>query len=350
MIQMTRFIGWAVSAAVGAFLLGACGGCAQTETKVEVLRAWPAAPLEPRIVLRRMIHSAKEFERVDFFSGLGRLITGGQQQTLLRPQAVALDDQQRLYIADQEHQGIHVFNLKEGKAQFFDRAGKEFFVSPAGLAWCEGSLLVSDSSLNRVFVLSPDGKLQRTIDRPGGFRRPTGIAYDAPRQLLYIVDTLAHQVCLFKPNGEFLSRFGAPGTGQGLFNFPTYVAVDKEGSLYVTDSLNFRVQIFDVQGKFVREIGQLGDATGFMAVPKGVAIDSHGHVYVADSSLATVQIFDREGRFLLAVGERGNGPGSFQIPTGLAIGPDDRIYVCDAFGRRLQIFQFMEPQNETSDD
>jgi hypothetical protein len=85
MIQMTRTVGWAVSAAVGALLLGISGGCAQVETKPEVLRAWPSPPLEPRIVLRRMIHSAKDFERVDFFSGLGRLITGGQQQTLLRP-------------------------------------------------------------------------------------------------------------------------------------------------------------------------------------------------------------------------------------------------------------------------
>jgi DNA-binding beta-propeller fold protein YncE len=350
MIQMKRSIGWVIGAAAGAFLVGACGGCAQTESKTEVLRAWPSPPEMPRIVLRRMIHSAKDFERTDFFSGLGRLITGGQQQTLLRPQAVVLDDRQRLYIADQEHQGVHVFDLKEGKARFFDQAGKEFFVSPAGLAWCEGNLLVSDSSLNRVFVLSPDGKLLRTINRPEGFKRPTGMAYDAARRLLYIVDTTAHQVCVFRATGEFLHRFGAGGTGPGLFNYPTYVAVDKEGNIYVTDSLNFRVQIFDPQEKFVREIGNLGDATGFMAVPKGVAVDSHGHVYVADSSLATVQIFDREGRFLLAVGERGDGPGSFQIPTGLAIGPDDRIYVCDAFGRRLQIFQYMEAQNEISDD
>jgi DNA-binding beta-propeller fold protein YncE len=347
---MKRSIGRVIGAALGGLLLGFVCGCAQVESRDEILRAWPPPPADPRIVLRRMIHSAKDFEKTDFFSGLGRLITGGQQQTLLRPQAVALDDQERLYIADQEHQGVHVFDLKKGKAQFFDRAGKEFFVSPAGLAWCEGNLLVSDSSLNRVFVLSPDGKLLRTINRPGGFRRPTGIAYDAPRRLLYIVDTTAHQVCVFTPKGEFLNRFGAGGTGPGLFNYPTYVAVDKDGNIYVTDSLNFRVQVFDPQEKFVREIGNLGDATGFMAVPKGVAIDSQGHIYVADSSLATVQIFDREGRFLLAVGERGDGPGAFQIPTGLAIGPENKIYVCDAFGRRLQIFQYMEAQNEISDD
>jgi DNA-binding beta-propeller fold protein YncE len=350
MIQMKRSIGWVTGTALGGLLLGFVCGCAQVESRDEILRAWPPPPAEPRIALRRMIHSAKDFEKADFFSGLGRLIAGGRQQTLLRPQAIVLDDQQRLYIADQEHQGVHVFDLKEGKARFFDQAGKEFFVSPAGLAWCEGNLLVADSFLNRVFVLSPDGKLLRTINRPEGFRRPTGIAYDAPRRLLYIVDTTAHQVCVFKATGEFLHRFGASGTGPGLFNYPTYVAVDKDGTIYVTDSLNFRVQVFDPQEKFVREIGNLGDATGFMAVPKGVAIDSQGHRYVADSSLAIVQIFDREGRFLLAVGERGDGPGAFQIPTGLAIGPENKIYVCDAFGRRLQIFQYMEAQNEISDD
>jgi len=340
---------WAAGALVGA-MLGALvvSGCAQVATEPKVLRAWPPPPQPARMVLRQVILGAKDIEKPDFLASLGRLLTGERRQTLLRPQAVAVDGDRRLYIADQEHLVLHVFDLKDGKAPFFDRAGNTFFVSPAGVAVLDGgNVALSDSMLNRVFVLTPAGKLVRIIDRPGGFRRPTGMAYDANRRLFYVVDTLAHEVCVFRLTGEYLRSFGAPGTGDGLFNFPTYIAVDGQGLIYVTDSLNFRVQIFDSQEKFLRQIGRLGDATGFMAVPKGVAVDRHGHLYVADSALSTVQIFDREGTLLLSFGERGDGPGSFQIPTGLAIGPDDHVYVCDAFSRRLQVFQYVEPKDET---
>ena len=333
---------------LAAVMAAALAGCGGPEKRPEILRAWPAEPDPPRIVLRQIISGAKDFQRQDFLSALGRLITGERKQTFLRPQAVVVDGEQTMYVADQEHQGIHVFNLKAGGSRFLAKAGNVFLVSPAGLAMCDGLLAVSDSSLNRVFLMRPDGTLERTIARPGGFKRPTGLAYDPVRRLLYVVDTLAHEVCVFQPTGQFVRKFGAPGTGEGLFNFPTYVALDGEGTVYVTDSLNFRVQIFDPRGTFVRQIGQIGDATGFMAVPKGIGIDSHGHIYVVDSSLSTVQIFDREGRLLLAVGERGDGPGSFQVPTGLAVGAGNRIYVCDGFSRRVQVFQYVEQNDETA--
>jgi DNA-binding beta-propeller fold protein YncE len=338
--------GGAVLAAVLVALAGA--GCSQTARPTQVLRVWPPAPGPTRIVLREIIIGAQDFQRQDPLSVIGRLIAGEQKQVLLQPQAVAVDGDQTLYVADQGHQGIHVFNLKEGGSRFLAKAGEEFLISPAGLALCEGMLVVSDSALGLVFFLRPDGRLERTIARPGGFKRPTGLAYDPGRRLLYVVDTLAQEVCVFQPSGQFVRAFGAGGTGPGLLNFPTYAAVDDDGTVYVTDSLNFRVQAFDPQGKFLRQIGQLGDATGYMAVPKGIGVDRHGHVYVADSSLSTVQIFDREGRFLLSFGERGDGPGSFQVPAGLAIGAGDRIYVCDSFSHRLQVFQYVEPKDETT--
>jgi sugar lactone lactonase YvrE len=339
-----RMAGGAVLATV---LIALAAGCAPTARPPQILRAWPPPPNPTRIILRQIIVGAQDFQRQDFLSPLGRLIAGEQKQVLLQPQAVAVDGDRTLYVADTGHQGIHVFNLKEGGSRFLAKAGDDFFVSPAGLVLCEGWLVVSDSALGRVFFLRPDGRLERTIVKPGGFKRPTGMAYDPTRRLLYVVDTLAQEVCVFQASGQFVRAFGSGGTEPGQLNFPTYAAVDADGTLYVTDSLNFRVQAFDPQGRFVGKIGQLGDATGYLAVPKGIGVDRHGHIYIADSSLSTVQIFDREGRFLLSFGERGDGPGSFQIPAGLAIGPDDTIYVCDSYAHRLQVFQYVEATDET---
>ena len=54
-------------------------------------------------------------------------------------------------------------------------------------------------------------------------------------------------------------KFGSPGQGDGEFNRPSGIAVDKEGIIYVTDFKNDRLQIFNADGSFITEL--TGDAT-----------------------------------------------------------------------------------------
>ncbi|MFO8015055.1 MAG: 6-bladed beta-propeller [Phycisphaerae bacterium] len=337
----TRYCGPALWVTAAVVLALASAGCETKDPSREVLRTWPEPPAPAHILLRQVITGSKDVDRPNFLERLASIAAGARNQTLLRPQDVAVDGDRVVYVADQEHQGIHVFDLEAGDTRFLDRAGDLYFVSPAGVAMVDGLLAVSDSALGRVFLLTPEGDLEKTLDRPGGFERPTGLAWDAQRRRLYVVDTLANQVWLFNRRGEAIRAFGRPGTGEGQFNYPTYISLDATGRIFVTDSLNFRIQIFDRHTRFLRAIGELGDATGYMAVPKGVAVDSFGHVYVVDSYLATVQIFDAEGRFLLAFGARGEGAGDFQVPTGLTVGEGDRIYVCDGYNRTLQVFEYV---------
>ena len=63
----------------------------------------------------------------------------------------------------------------------------------------------------------------------------------------------------FTADGEFLMAFGGSGRGEGEFNRPTGVAVDKDGVIYVTDYKNNRLQIFDADGNFVTTLA--GEAT-----------------------------------------------------------------------------------------
>lgn len=50
--------------------------------------------------------------------------------------------------------------------------------------------------------------------------------------------------------------FGEQGTGQGQFNQPIDVEVDKHDNIYVTEYLNSRVQVFDKDGKFISQYGK----------------------------------------------------------------------------------------------
>ncbi|NIA06640.1 MAG: 6-bladed beta-propeller [Actinobacteria bacterium] len=312
----------------------------------QILALWPNPPTPARIALLRTLTDSAEIERPGFFQRLGQIIVGPKKHTILRPQGIAIQDDHRLYVTDLELQGVHVFDLNSHKSSFIDRIEDTFFVSPVGVAVCDKLIAVSDSALKKVFLLKPNGQLERTLQKPGGFERPTGLAFDAQEKLLYVVDTLANEICVFDLSGRLLRRFGSAGQDIGQFNYPTYIFVDKDGRVYVTDSLNFRVQVFNRQGQYLFDIGKLGDASGYFAVPKGIGVDSFGHIYIVDSYFSVVQVYDQQGQFLLDFGGPGKNAGSFQVPAGLTIDSQNRIFICDSYNSRIQIFQYIGSDNE----
>ena len=331
----------ALAGALAAGMLFGVAGCTPPEAE-EIHPVWPLPPAQPRVKHVKNIRGEEDLAKPNFFDQLGELITGRVKARLLRPHGAAVVDDQTLYVTDQERQAVAVFDLKSGKATWISRAGDTFLVSPVCAAAVNKMLAVSDSALKQVYIFRPNGKLETALAKSGGFARPTGLAFDAERQLLFVVDTLANEVCVFKvPSFELVQRIGKHGLGPGEFNYPTHICLDREGRLYVTDSLNFRVEIFDRAGKYLFDIGKLGDASGHMAVPKGVGVDSYGHIYIVDSYFSAVQVFDQKGRFLLSIGGPGKLPGEFQVPSGLLVDSQNRIYICDSYNSRIQLLQYV---------
>ena len=89
------------------------------------------------------------------------------------------------------------------------------------------------------------------------------MAYDDSRDRLYVADTRSHNIKAFDKDGKFLFTIGKRGSGDGEFNFPSYVAVDKNGRLYVTDSFNFRVADIRRRWKVPEKIRQRGRCLRF---------------------------------------------------------------------------------------
>src|SRR3712207_8966306 len=65
--------------------------------------------------------------------------------------------------------------------------------------------------------------------------------------------TLFPYTTLFRSNGTFISSWGSEGEGDGEFNMPWDVAVDKDDTVYVSDYGNNRIQIFSSDGTFIKE-------------------------------------------------------------------------------------------------
>jgi DNA-binding beta-propeller fold protein YncE len=317
---------------------------------------WPPPPQTPRIRYVTSLYGAADLEEKKSWFGKALESVFGAEETqpqMRRPYGIfAYAD--RIYVTDPDESMLHIFDIGKGKYSGLRGIRGEDLVSPIGIfVDKDENIYLSDSMLRKVFVLNKEQKLKKEIGSPGQFLRPTGIALHDNR--IYVVDTHGHDVLVFdKDSGKYLFRFGKNGSGNGEFNYPTNIFIDKSGLIYITDSLNFRVQIFDKDGNFISGFGKLGDGSGNLSKPKGIAVDSDGHIYVADAHFDNVQIFDKKGTLLLGFGRTGRGKGEMILPAGVFIDGKDRIYVADSFNSRIQIFRYLkEPvrtgKTDTSD-
>ena len=313
----------------------------------------PAVLLPPQLQWVGALRSAADVNpKPGRFKKILKKIVGldDRQKAMLLPNGVAVDAQGRVLVADTKERLVHVFDAGRKKYKTLRAPDSDPFLSPIAIATdAEGKIYVSDSARARLFVFRPDGKFTGTIGAitkdESIFKRCTGLAIDKERGRIYVVDTLAMQVVVLGLDGKTIQRFGKPGDAAGEFNYPTHIAVARDGSLWVMDSLNFRVQHLDSSGKFLSGFGHLGDAIGEFDKAKGIALDGEGHVYVAESRNDRVQVYDSEGRLLFFFGQTGSAEGQFFLPEGIATDANNRIYVADGYNRRVQIFQ-LRPQAE----
>lgn len=267
------------------------------------------------------------------------------------------------------------------------------FERPADVAVgpVSGSVYLTDSGRNLVFVFTPRGVFQRTLGAgPGGssiFKNALGITTD-PDENLYVTDAGSSTVQVLSPEGRPGRRidysrlagsgasglidaaigpdgrvhvidnynnrvsivradaapqsFGRAGAKGGEFSAPTFCAVDAAGNLVVADCLNARVQIFSASGEFMLAFGRAERGPGGFGRPKGVAVSAAGEIYVADSWLNTVQVFDAEGRFVAILGDEAGRPLDLGSPNGVALGPGNLVYVAERLAARLQIRELID--------
>ncbi len=264
---------------------------------------------------------------------------------LQRPQS-GFSTEDRVYVTDVSRQAIYVFDLQAQKLRvWIDSGTTGGFISPVGVVeLSNGQVLVSDSELAAIIRLNQDGT-PLGFFAAGIMGRPTGLAYDAQKDWLYIADSSSHDIKVFESTGVFVKTIGGPGNAEGRFNGPTHLSF-KNDQLYVSDSLNSRIQVFSADGEFIKTFGERGLYVGNMPRPKGVATDSDGNVYVVESYYDHLLVFNSDGEFLMPLGGTGYGIGEFYLPAGVWSDDADRIYVADMFNGRVVIFQYLGHEGE----
>jgi len=302
---------------------------------------WPGPPERPRIQYLWSISLLGEEPRTvsDIFFGQEDVLDPVNARSFRTPVAVYKKDE-RLYVVDPGAYRVSVIDLKSLDVFHIYRLdGENRLLYPVStVVDNQGNIYVSDSDRRRVLVFNPEGKYLRPLDIPH-LKRPAGLALSD--EYLFVSDSLGHCIYRVFLGDNSITTYGRHGTGNGEFNYPTFITV-KRGRLYVTDSMNNRIQVFDINGDFITKFGKIGNTYADLEKPKGVAVDSFGNIYVVDSIQDMVKIFDPSGRLLLFFGEKGKGLGELWLPSGIFIDGDDKIYVADTFNSRIQVFELIK--------
>lgn len=287
-----------------------------------------------------------ETKERNVFVGILKAIAGWLDNpdplVLQRPQSGVVDEEGRILVTDVSRGAVYVFDERQGQLDVWEFAeGFKHFMAPSGIALGpEGRVFVADADLRRVVMLDRQGKGIGVIGRDQ-LQRPTGLAWDAAAALLYVADTQAHQVKVFDLTGRLVRTIGQRGEGPGEFNYPTYLALSREG-LLVADTMNARVQVVPLEeGGKPLVFGRRGTRLGDFVRPKGVAVDAEHNLYVVESYHDHLLVFDERGRFLLPIGGTGKEIGRFFLPGGVWVDARNRIFVADTFNGRVVVFQFL---------
>lgn len=333
-------------ACLGVVLLIAAG-CAGRQAELNLVpdmqRVWPLPPDPPRIAYLYQIRTPADIGVSEGFwkRFMSSIVGRRQPPTIEQPIGLYADEDGWMLVADTGLQVVHIFNLrKHSYAQAFELP-KGRLASPVGVTLdrAGGRIFVSDSIHNRIFVYDTKGMYIGMFG--DGLTRVSGLAWDPERKQLWAADTGNHRVVVFDEQGRQIRTLGERGKGPLEFNYPTHLAVSRDGLVYVSDSLNFRVQVMTRDGEPVAQVGRLGQVLGSFSKPKGVAVDSGGRMFVVDGIYDVVQVFDGQGNLLMYFGGSGSEPGNLWLPAGIAVAGRD-IFVADTHNGRVQMFRLLD--------
>ncbi|MBN1273983.1 MAG: 6-bladed beta-propeller [Candidatus Aminicenantes bacterium] len=141
------------------------------------------------------------------------------------------------------------------------------------------------------------------------FHRPSDMAYDTARSLIYIADGGNNRILIFETNGQFVRAIGKKGQGPGEFSRPTGLCLMKDSRLAVADYGNNRIQIFGPEGEHDKVINtrELHVADLLVIGKEIFTIPSYGisgyslNMQLKENSQPLVNVLDFEGNVVRTI-------------------------------------------------
>ncbi len=265
---------------------------------------------------------------------------------------LATDGAGNVYVVDSSHNRIEKFSSDGEFITAWGHTGSElgqfrFFSSKnptqppgGGIAVAGEYVYVADSGNNRIerFNLQGGEPLEWGSygSGPGQFSYPRGVAANAAEVL--VADDDNSRIEKFTPEGVYQGSAGTHGTGPGQFGFPYGVSLDAAGNVYVADDINHRIVKLNPELGYIGTWGSYGSDPAQLAFPRALAADPAGDTYVADTANDRIQVFDPNGNYLRTIGNSARDLSVLSAPTGLATDPTGRLLVSDTVGNRVEAY------------
>ncbi|WP_158289302.1 YIP1 family protein [Paenibacillus flagellatus] len=306
------------------------------------------------------------------------LVPAGGAGAFKNPAELVIDAQDRLYVADTDHNRVvqmdkwgnvlRVFGTKE------DRLG---LAAPKGLfVDDDGHLYVADTNNARIVHLSPEGKPIETFAAPKSDLldadfpyQPVNVALDKRGNLyvqsgndyhgLIVMDSTGAFQGYIAPNKlkfdlkdwivrVFATKDQRDASGKKVPPNHRSVVVDpKEGHLYtvIGNTTTEEIKRFNLLGtntypaKTYGEYSQSGAGLRTSANLVDLAVAPNGVLTAVDSRHKKLYQYDQEGNMLLAFGGGGQQNGYFQEPVSVALDSEGLLYVLDRALGQVQVLR-----------
>ena len=99
-----------------------------------------------------------------------------------------------------------------------------------------------------------------------------------------------HCITKLTTKGKYITRIGAEGFAPGCLFCPSSLTINNN-LVYVSEQGNRRVSIFDTSGKFLHCFGNYGSGEGEFNNPCGITVDKLGYcVYVSDTENSRIVV------------------------------------------------------------
>ena len=312
-------------------LLALCLSCTLPETEIS------QQPIE--ILPSNREREVPPILGIRYLETIGRAGQGvGEFRT---PLGLAIDEQQRLYIADARNNRVQVIDNTGNFITEFGSRGWQMgeFDHPTDIALSfqrSYRLYVADTGNNRVqycnfvdqiFYPISDDVDDLLLDRPEGI----GIGRNGE---VYVVDTGNHRWIEFNVAGVPVAAHGGFGSGSAQLWNPTDLEVDSHGNVYIIDTGNHRIKKYDFSGNPIDTWGGAGGELGQLRDPKCIALDAWNYLYVTDSGNRRVQVFTPDGESIAEFSTP-----QLLHPAGIAVSKIGRVFVSDAEANDIKVFQ-----------
>lgn len=230
-------------------------------------------------------------------AGVLRVYTANRQPLRIvalggRPVAVAIDAAGDILVAESDVGAVEVLAPDGLPRGWLGRGPGELRI-PVGVAVdpIAGTTFIADAGAAAIAVFDATGL--RLRDLPLGDALPAGVAF--AQGLLHVSDARNGRVLVLTPDGVPVRVLGGFGAGPGQLVRPAGVAVTASGAVLVSDAFAGQVSVFDPAGAFYATVGSYGSGTGGLQIPVAVATDTLGRIYVASAETYRVEVFGMPG-------------------------------------------------------